>query len=409
MKKNGKLVNCLNCGKEVYRKMSQLLRCKTHHCSRKCVDETQKTRFLGNKNPNNKYDLDGSFFKELNEDKAYILGWVASDGNIKDDTITISIKSSDELILKKIRDVVNPKLPIKCRYDKCMSVFRMCSKEMVKDVCNILGIPPGKKSHTVKFPSLGDDNMTWAFLRGLFDGDGCISDPNTSPYEKGYPSPRISLASCSENMLLGVKGFVSSQCSYFKGKGLEWNGVNALDLMGKLYDNDSDLYLARKKDLFRDWSVWVPSLIGRGNNFKVPAFKCVRTRKDAILPSKSRVSDSGYDIHLLELVKKVGDLEYYDTGLKFQPAYGYYLDLVPRSSFSKTGYVLANSIGIIDRSYTGNILVAVRKIDKNAPNLELPKRYMQIIPREVIHFEIEEVEEFEETDRNSGGFGSSGS
>jgi dUTP pyrophosphatase len=88
---------------------------------------------------------------------------------------------------------------------------------------------------------------------------------------------------------------------------------------------------------------------------------------------------------------------------------GLYAEIVPRSSLSKSGYMLANSIGIIDCSYKGNLYIALTKIDNTMPDLTLPFRCCQLIFREQIHVDLEEVTSFEEqTSRGSGGFGSTG-
>jgi dUTPase len=54
--------------------------------------------------------------------------------------------------------------------------------------------------------------------------------------------------------------------------------------------------------------------------------------------------------------------------------------------------------------------VALRKLDKNMPDIELPCKIAQLIPQKQIHMEIIEVDSLdeEETIRNEGGFGSSG-
>jgi dUTP pyrophosphatase len=98
----------------------------------------------------------------------------------------------------------------------------------------------------------------------------------------------------------------------------------------------------------------------------------------------------------------------YATGISVRPPPGFYFDLVARSSLSKTGYMLANGIGIIDRDYTGEILVALRKIDKDAPDLVLPAKIVQLIPRrwyDMIPVEAP-AEGLPKTDRGDGGFGS---
>lgn len=137
-------------------------------------------------------------------------------------------------------------------------------------------------------------------------------------------------------------------------------------------------------------------------------FHVHKTRPDAILPSRAHPTDTGFDLVLLEPTKTIGDVTMYATGISVRPPPGFYFDLVARSSLSKTGYMLANGIGIIDRDYTGEILVALRKIDKDAPDLVLPAKIVQLIPRrwyDMIPVEAP-AEGLPKTDRGDGGFGS---
>jgi len=82
------------------------------------------------------------------------------------------------------------------------------------------------------------------------------------------------------------------------------------------------------------------------------------------------------------------------------------LEVVPRSSLSKTGWMLANSVGIIDPSYRGNIMVAVIKVDPNAQPLTLPFRGFQLVVRKQFHVDMVNADELDETNRGHGGFGS---
>jgi dUTP pyrophosphatase len=140
---------------------------------------------------------------------------------------------------------------------------------------------------------------------------------------------------------------------------------------------------------------------------KLPSFRYVRMNEKAIPPKKFHINDSGYDLNLVELLKEEGGVKYYTTWLKVQPDPGYYFELVGRSSISKTGHMLANNIGIIDATYNGPIIVALRKIDPSAPDLILPCRLVQLIARQLIHLEAIEGD-METTQRGSGGFGSTG-
>jgi dUTP pyrophosphatase len=137
--------------------------------------------------------------------------------------------------------------------------------------------------------------------------------------------------------------------------------------------------------------------------------KIIKVDQNAIIPTKHYESDVGYDLTIIKKVKNLTPSTIlYDTGIKLSVDYGYYIEIVPRSSLSKSGYILANSIGIIEKSYSGNLYVALTKIDKEMPDLELPFRCCQLIFKPQISLKIvEENNYIEETTRNNGGFGSS--
>jgi len=107
-------------------------------------------------------------------------------------------------------------------------------------------------------------------------------------------------------------------------------------------------------------------------------------------------------------LKRVGPTILYGTGISAEPPQGYYLDVVPRSSIIKLGYTISNSVGIIDRAYRGEIMVPLVKLDPSVPDLALPARVAQLIPRPIVHFPLIEVESLSHTHRGAGGFGSSG-
>ena len=83
---------------------------------------------------------------------------------------------------------------------------------------------------------------------------------------------------------------------------------------------------------------------------------------------------------------------------------GYYL--YPRSSIVKTGFRLANSVGIIDSGYRGN-LMAYFDVIKN-DRVEVHQRLVQICAPDLGPFKVEIVDSLDETERGDGGFGSTG-
>lgn len=151
-----------------------------------------------------------------------------------------------------------------------------------------------------------------------------------------------------------------------------------------------------------------------------------KLREDAVIPTKGSELAAGYDITVLELKNVIGDVEFYHSGIAVQGreiclqedgdnSIPYYFELFPRSSISKTGYMLANSVGVIDADYTGEIIVPLRKIDSKSPGILAngPIRVAQLIPKlqmkNAIVTVIGNEEEFPFTyQRGDGGFGSTG-
>ena len=139
------------------------------------------------------------------------------------------------------------------------------------------------------------------------------------------------------------------------------------------------------------------------------SFKYKKTLLQAVAPKKGHPSDSGFDLYLVEKIKEDNGVHWYDTGIAVEPPEGYYFEVVGRSSISKSGFMMANNIGIIDQSYRGSLKVALVKVNDQAPDLDLPCRLVQLIPRQYVHLDPVEVEDLSETVRGDGGFGSTGS
>jgi dUTP pyrophosphatase len=134
----------------------------------------------------------------------------------------------------------------------------------------------------------------------------------------------------------------------------------------------------------------------------------VKTDPYAVVPTVAHGTDSGFDLTATRLVRKgPGNVEVYGTGIRARPPEGFWFLLAPRSSISKTGYILANSVGVIDEGYRGEILVALRRVDETQPTIELPCRIAQLIPMKRWEFPVRVLDSFEEsTERGEGGFGS---
>lgn len=376
-----------------------------------CAACSRALKRNGRTNPNCRYlDLDDRFFEVIDsERKAYLLGWIASDGAIRRGAVAIYVHERDRATLRAVRDLICSSLPLRLKAANLVG-FVINSQQVAADVCRWLDIRPGKKDAVVGFPRFGNDDLSWAFLRGVFDGDGHLSSVDAATRRVtnagGWPSPRCSITSNSSRLLDDIAAF--AKVPAYRGKErLEWQGTNALDFLGKLYA-EATISLTRKRDLYLDWCCWTPGLRGPVHRGSHPLFRWVKTRADAVPPTKASSSDSGFDLTLLEPSHRIGLVTFYRTGIRVQPAFGWYFDVVPRSSITRSGYLLANGVGVIDRGYTGEILVPLIKIDPEAPDLTLPVRLVQMIPRPIIAAQLIEVDAFDDTARGAGGFGSTG-
>ena len=83
--------------------------------------------------------------------------------------------------------------------------------------------------------------------------------------------------------------------------------------------------------------------------------------------------------------------------------------IYPRSGMAtKQGLAPANKVGVIDSDYRGELIVALHNHSDYMQILHRGDRIAQLIVQEYVSVEIDEVEELDDTERGTGGFGSTG-
>lgn len=88
---------------------------------------------------------------------------------------------------------------------------------------------------------------------------------------------------------------------------------------------------------------------------------------------------------------------------------GYAALILPRSGLGhKHGIVLGNLVGLIDSDYQGELMVSCWNRGQTAFELKPMERLAQLVVVPVIQVAMEVVEEFEQSHRGEGGFGSTG-
>ncbi len=129
------------------------------------------------------------------------------------------------------------------------------------------------------------------------------------------------------------------------------------------------------------------------------------------LPSYAYSGDAGLDLRANESV----DIQPYQrvlisTGLAIAIPDGYAGFVQPRSGLAlKKGLTIANTPGLIDAHYRGELkVIAVNLDSENLIHIERGERIAQLVIQEVPIVHLVEVDELDETDRGTGGFGSSG-
>ena len=119
--------------------------------------------------------------------------------------------------------------------------------------------------------------------------------------------------------------------------------------------------------------------------------------------------DAGLDLYVLENIQfEPNETKAIKLGISCEPEDGKAYYLFPRSSISKTPLRMANSIGLIDGGYRGEIIAMCDNIKSEPYTAEKGQRLFQLVATDSspIHFEL--VEELEMTTRGTGGFGSTG-
>ena len=141
--------------------------------------------------------------------------------------------------------------------------------------------------------------------------------------------------------------------------------------------------------------------------------KIKKLHHNAVIPSYAKNGDAALDLVAISAKRDPFKNIVYGTGLSIEIPEGYVGLLFPRSSVSKTGLSLANSVGVIDSGYRGEIILKYRfhknfKVaTRNNPQVGDRVGQLMIIPHPKVEFK--EVSELSNTDRGSGGFGSTGS
>lgn len=159
----------------------------------------------------------------------------------------------------------------------------------------------------------------------------------------------------------------------------------------------------------------------------------------AVIPTKAHPTDAGFDMTAAE-IKITEDYVSYKTNIALEIPEGYVGLLFPRSSNSKKDLLLANSVGVIDSHYRGDVEFRFKRIlmpimqdvmiapptgdiltdaknTRKVPGLAYRDDFIykvgdkigQLVIMPIPEITLVETDELTETDRGEGGFGSTDS
>lgn len=197
-----------------------------------------------------KYNINDDYFDIESPNMAYIMGFWAADGNVSatENRLDLELQSIDIEILKQINAELKNERPVKTYY--CQNGYTknkvLFWSSKIKKVFGEYGIVPNKTYSTDFHAPYALNKKYWIdYIRGFFDGDGCIKKGNSIAFE---------LNCLNKQFLQDIQSFL--QDTYKIESKITWSGsVYRLYTYGKntkkvfsiLYTPNS-LYLKRKHD-----------------------------------------------------------------------------------------------------------------------------------------------------------------
>ena len=145
--------------------------------------------------------------------------------------------------------------------------------------------------------------------------------------------------------------------------------------------------------------------------------KVKKLNENAVIPFKTYEKDFCYDVVAVSEEEVAPNVWKYGIGLAFQidrddlyalDNVNVSIDLRPRSSVWKTGMVFSNCEGTIDELYTGEVYAVFYHVFPNMERYKVGQRIGQIKIGTTMPIEFVVVDELSETERNDGGYGSTG-
>ena len=206
--------------------------------------------------------INKNFFKKWSNDMAYVLGFIAADGNMVKNRRGghfLSFYSVDGDLLLSIKKIMKSGHKLSRRKYPSGEVYRfqIGSKEMFNDLL-VLGFSPGKTKR-LKLPNI-PHKFFHDFVRGYFDGDGNVWAGHINK-NRTTPTSVLQVAftsGCEEFLkdllsILRKKGIRGGSIFQLKNKNysrISFSTLDSVKLYEIMYNMPHNLHLERKKLVF---------------------------------------------------------------------------------------------------------------------------------------------------------------
>lgn len=152
--------------------------CHTHFISKRSYVNAGRARYCSRSCGTRRYTVNEHYFDRIETDEAaYWLGFLFSDGYQDGDEVKVELAAKDRGHLELLRVALNAEHPVKDRPPRpnsgAASVLLVGSRRMCVALSRWGCVP--SKTMTAQWPQGLAAELEGAFLRGIFDGDGCIS------------------------------------------------------------------------------------------------------------------------------------------------------------------------------------------------------------------------------------------
>lgn len=260
--------------KKSFTEISRLVGIDRHKVS--CILQKEGLYTKRNSSHNTKiYDKDESVFEIIDtEEKAYWLGFLYADGYVNEvnNHIRIALKKEDYNHLVKFQDFIKTNTPIKYDSNRKCYVIQVFSVKIVQNLVR-LGCHQAK-SLTLEFPTEKQvpNHLIHHFMRGYFDGDGCITHIKPNIKNRSYKyQPSVYLLGTPafideyEKRLLKVIGRekpnkrIKRKSWSDSTNAIQYGGSNLVPHIFNFLYKDATIFLDRKLSKFNAFDMQLPS------------------------------------------------------------------------------------------------------------------------------------------------------